>query len=66
MLNPNPRPTQYNTEIVNEVVNPVPGKQISWTPFLIGLAAFMTIVPCVSTTMELNKYYREVQRICNV
>ncbi|CDI84602.1 hypothetical protein, conserved [Eimeria praecox] len=61
LLNPNPRPTQYQTIIVNEAVNPPPGKPFSFTPILIGAGAFMVLFPCIQTTMELRKYYREVR-----
>lgn len=63
LLNPNPRPTQYQTVIVNEAINPPPGKPFSWTPYLIGLGAFMLVFPCIETTMELNKYYRETEHL---
>lgn len=60
LLVANPRPTQYQTVIVHEAINPPPGKPFSWTPILIGLGAFMALFPCFQTTMELNKYYKEV------
>ncbi|KAL8427590.1 hypothetical protein Efla_005765 [Eimeria flavescens] len=60
LLNPNPRPTQYQTVVVNEAINPPPGTPVNFTPYLIGLGAFMVLFPCIQTTMELNKYYREL------
>lgn len=61
LLNPNPRPTQYQTVIVNEAVNPAPGKPFSFTPYIVGLGVFMFVFPCMQTTMELRKYYKEVK-----
>ncbi|CDJ67156.1 hypothetical protein, conserved [Eimeria necatrix] len=63
LLNPNPRPTQYQTVIVNEVVNPPPGKPFSFTPYLVGLGVFMFVFPCVQTTVELRKYYKETEHL---
>ncbi|XP_026191956.1 uncharacterized protein LOC113147038 [Cyclospora cayetanensis] len=63
LLNPNPRPTQYQTVIVNEAVNPAPGKPFSWTPMLIGAGVFMVLFPCIQTKMELKKYYKETEHL---
>lgn len=64
LFNANPRPTQYQTVIVNEAVNPPPGKPFSFTPILVGAGAFMVLFPCIQTTMELRKYYKEVRTHC--
>ncbi|CDJ40522.1 hypothetical protein, conserved [Eimeria tenella] len=63
LLNPNPRPTQYQTVIVNEAVNPAPGKPFSFTPYIVGLGVFMFVFPCMQTTMELRKYYKETEHL---
>ncbi|CDJ60150.1 hypothetical protein, conserved [Eimeria maxima] len=63
LLNPNPRPTQYQTVIVNEAVNPPPGREVSLTPFLVGAGVFMVIFPCIQTTMELRNYYKKTEHL---
>ncbi|KAL8275978.1 hypothetical protein Esti_000094 [Eimeria stiedai] len=63
LLNPNPRPTQYQTVVVNEAVNPAPGKPVNLTPIFICLGAFMFLFPCIQTTIELNNYYKETEEL---